>query len=136
VFCANGCRAPHKGKTCKEAEDGEEMQRVRELLKDELLKCSNPACGLEYAGKDENCDHVTCNFCKWQFCFMCLAPRGPTLTHDNMWHAEGCTYFGAHTETPKRCRLCPEGGICPRPPPLTDAGRARLGRINAEQEKK
>jgi hypothetical protein len=33
VFCANGCQAPQKGKTCREAEDTEETRRVREMFK-------------------------------------------------------------------------------------------------------
>ncbi len=83
-----------------------------------------PFC-LQMSTKDEGCNHVTCYFCKNDYCFACSAKRSPTLTHGNHYHRPSCphffTYNGEDKFLPLKCSECKRlGKLCMRPHDLVD----------------
>lgn len=69
-----------------------------------------PFCNLLFT-KNEKCDHVTCEGCKYDLCSFCSVDRRPILTHGNHFHRYGCAHFSApnnfdRSKTEEKCRTC------------------------------
>ncbi|EMF09551.1 uncharacterized protein SEPMUDRAFT_92347 [Sphaerulina musiva SO2202] len=95
----------HEGETC-----GDYQLRVRKqpgahkkhetasrkYLKAHSKKC--PKCTI-HIQKNHGCDHMTCNLCHHEFCWVCLATyNGPRGIHrrGNEAHRKGCHYLPAN----------------------------------------
>jgi len=83
-----------------------------------------PYC-LQMSAKDEGCNHVTCYFCKNDFCFVCSAKRNPILVHGNHYHRPNCPHFadwwGANQYLPDKCMECRRAKkLCTVPEDLVD----------------
>lgn len=83
-----------------------------------------PFC-LQMSAKDEGCNHVTCYFCKNDFCFACSAKRTPILVHGNQYHRPSCPNFAEYNgpdviQTDKciECKVLKK--LCPRPHDLIE----------------
>lgn len=72
------CEVPwHGGEDCEEYQarkraehpDNEKSEaKVRQTTK----QCPNPKCGVRIE-KNQGCDHMTCNWCQHEFCWLCFA---------------------------------------------------------------
>ncbi len=83
-----------------------------------------PYC-LQMSAKDEGCNHVSCYFCKNDFCFACSAKRTAILAHGNHYHRPVCAnyaaYRGPDSPSPAKCLECRAlNALCPRPHDLVD----------------
>ena len=82
--------------------------------------CLQPSC------KDDHCDHVTCIYCRNDFCFRCSAKRGPTLEHGNHYHRKECKHYTKYSGeedqySPSKCDECKRlNGLCKPPLSLID----------------
>jgi hypothetical protein len=102
----------HSGQTCDEYEV-ERKERVAQeaasiQILDETTKiCPNTKCGLHIMNISDNY-HMTCQFlnllqilwlifqgrtCKFEFCWICLAPYKPIRQRGNSFHTAGCKYY-------------------------------------------
>ena len=105
-----------------------------------------PMCGT-LATKDNNCYHVECINCRVDFCFLCAAPREPTIAHNNnAYHRPSCEFaFGNiccdnKCKTDKNMKYCEEskydpencsecrrlGALCEFPPDPEEGSRCRV----------
>ena len=87
--------------------------------------CPNPDC-LQPSTKDDKCEHVTCTYCKLDWCFYCSALRSPIITHGNHYHRECCKDYKPWLDekgndvvgdkVEKNCLECRRlGKLCERP---------------------
>eukprot|EP00831_Metopus_contortus_P052809 TRINITY_DN44350_c0_g1_i1.p1 TRINITY_DN44350_c0_g1~~TRINITY_DN44350_c0_g1_i1.p1 ORF type:complete len:276 (+),score=29.60 TRINITY_DN44350_c0_g1_i1:108-830(+) len=77
-----------------------------------------PYC-LKLSSKDEKCNHVTCDNCHNDFCFVCSAKRSPILAHGNHYHREDCKDYDDPPLKDKlepECSECAKLGKCCKPP--------------------
>ncbi|KAH4191042.1 hypothetical protein HBI23_230570 [Parastagonospora nodorum] len=110
IFCCHECgflvctthNEPfHTGETCKEydcrtksirkVEDDASIRKIERTAK----KCPGNACGI-WIQKNQGCDHMTCRQCRFQFCWVCLAPysgQGGIFQDGNSAHAWTCPHF-------------------------------------------
>lgn len=87
-YCGDGlcitCKRPWHAKTdcskVKEAEDAASLAQIQALG---AKQC--PQCGVNIE-KRGGCDHMTCDRCHHNFCWVCL------VTYDGREHAEGCIH--------------------------------------------
>lgn len=96
----------------------------------EVMPC--PFC-LQLSGKDDHCDHVTCYFCKHDYCFRCSAKRSPTLQHGNHYHRKSCKHYapydGKDDKMLPNCEECKRLGKLCRPPADLENGDIPLAEI-------
>jgi hypothetical protein len=82
------CRGPqHPGLKCHESNN---------VNFDELGLPSQqcPACNAIFTfGDKKACRHVSCLYCKYQFCYLCAAPHFNITTHSNAYHRPGCELY-------------------------------------------
>ena len=86
----------HEGLTCDDydrraAENVESERNIQETTK------ACPKCGV-HIYRDQGCDHMTCNQCQHEFCYLCRAD----------WHAGMLSQRGAHLHVPTCPRYYPE----------------------------
>ncbi|EMC91631.1 hypothetical protein BAUCODRAFT_299438 [Baudoinia panamericana UAMH 10762] len=96
-----GCNAPwHEGETCEAYQDriNEGERKRRQVVEEqdsakavERVAKLCPACGRKLE-KNGGCDHMTCQICRHEFCWSCLAHYSPILTIGNSAHEESCRY--------------------------------------------
>ena len=84
----------HEGLTCDEyshsiATDDERSQRW--ILRN-AKRC--PRCPYHIEKKD-GCDHMTCTWCRHQFCWSCLADFGPIRQDGSHRHQSSCKHYYA-----------------------------------------
>lgn len=97
---------------------------ISNMLQSGLKVSPCPYC-LQISAKDKGCNHVTCYFCKNDFCFACSAKRNPVLVHGNHYHRPSCPnfseYYGANTYIPEKCMECRRlKRLCPVPEDLVE----------------
>jgi hypothetical protein len=105
----------HSGQTCDEYEVERKERVAQEVasmqILDETTKiCPNTKCGLHVV-KISDCDHMTCKSlnllqilllifqghkCKFEFCWICLAPYRQIRQRGNSFHAAGCKYYSSN----------------------------------------
>mmetsp|Transcript_75024 Transcript_75024/g.217758 ORF Transcript_75024/g.217758 Transcript_75024/m.217758 type:complete len:341 (-) Transcript_75024:76-1098(-) len=78
-----------------------------------------PRCRAGVEKSDDGCDHLTCAQCGHEFCWSCLADRGPIYAHGNHHHRPGCQFHspwkGKDSFLPKKCTKCAlTGRACQR----------------------
>ncbi|KAF8247150.1 hypothetical protein K440DRAFT_313126 [Wilcoxina mikolae CBS 423.85] len=87
----------HSGKTCDEVEaDIQKRIKVEGITKsEELIRRTSKICpGCKFdIEKTGGCEHMTCQKCRYQFCFVCLASWTEIKEHDNSRHAKTCTFY-------------------------------------------
>ncbi|CAB4446348.1 unnamed protein product [Rhizophagus irregularis] len=66
----------HEDQTCEEYD--ENMKKPDEYLSQNTKKC--PKCSLSIE-KNEGCDHMTCDNCRYEFCWSCLREYPCRLSH-------------------------------------------------------
>jgi len=115
TFCRLCLKLAHKG-VCQERKQLiKTMKSMSSAV--EVMPC--PFC-LQLSSKDDHCDHVTCYFCKHDFCFRCSAIRSPTLEHGNHYHRKKCKHYmpyeGKDDKISQKCEKCKELGKLCRPP--------------------
>jgi len=54
--------------------------------------CPTPGCLRPYPVSDA-CQHVTCERCNLDFCFLCSAPRSLILGHAACYHRPSCDFY-------------------------------------------
>ncbi|UJR12356.1 hypothetical protein I4U23_016533 [Adineta vaga] len=52
-----------------------------------------------YIQKNEGCDHMTCRYCKHEFCWECLADYKLIASRGNSQHKTSCNYYQPDTST-------------------------------------
>lgn len=86
-YCAN-CRIKHDAKkTCEKAK--KEQETANDKWKKENTKdCPNPKCKAAIE-KNEGCNHMTCQKCRNEFCWVCLGnwPRCKCVIEREQMHA-------------------------------------------------
>ena len=97
---------------------------ISNMLQTGLKVSPCPYC-LQMSAKDQGCNHVTCYFCKNDFCFACSAKRNPILIHGNHYHRPSCpnyaNYLGPDKYNPEKCMECKRlRKICPKPNDLIE----------------
>lgn len=99
LFCIIHRSEWHTGETCQEYDDRISGRRTRreevatvQTIERTTRQCPNSECRVRIE-KDDGCDHMTCQQCKHQFCWLCLAPWGPIITYGNHRHKRNCRYW-------------------------------------------
>ncbi|PQE32898.1 RING finger protein [Rutstroemia sp. NJR-2017a WRK4] len=97
----------HTGLTCTEY-DEQQRQRLEQeaasaqfMQANNLKQCPNPKCGLRL-DKIGGCDHMTCQHCKFEFCWLCFASYEDIRKLGNEAHKPTCNYYRAN---PQRVHL-------------------------------
>ncbi|EPE29696.1 RING/U-box [Glarea lozoyensis ATCC 20868] len=95
----------HSGQTCEEydldrKEKLDQEAATNELLQRETKTCPNKSCGL-HVMKISGCDHMTCHRCRFEFCWLCLAPYQAIRAHGNHYHEKNCRYYFDDTYGPR-----------------------------------
>ncbi|ORY19712.1 hypothetical protein BCR34DRAFT_471454 [Clohesyomyces aquaticus] len=95
----------HEGETCEEYDyrrsgKKERDQKLQEEASvkaiGELTKrCPGKRCNWPIE-KNEGCDHMTCSKCRFEFCWICLAPYGPIRNRGNSAHKKSCKYHSSN----------------------------------------
>ncbi|CAD6444594.1 cbdb2440-5f9e-4382-9b39-1985fce29fd3 [Sclerotinia trifoliorum] len=85
----------HTGLTCdqyntREREKLQQEEASQKLMEKATKKC--PKCQVRIE-KNKGCDHMTCRFCKHEFCWMCFADYKLIRSRDNSAHTPTCTYY-------------------------------------------
>ena len=73
----------HEGLTCEEATSGE-LKAWVDKNKKNVSFC--PVCRT-FIEKNGGCNHMTCGFCRYEFCWACQGSAGPD---DNHFNGNGC----------------------------------------------
>ncbi|KAF2705413.1 hypothetical protein K504DRAFT_440606 [Pleomassaria siparia CBS 279.74] len=101
----------HEGETCEEystratvehhaADEAASLQFLSDMK--DCKKCPGLECGINIQ-KDGGCDHMTCNKCEHEFCWLCLAPYRGSLgiyTVGNHMHDPKCNHYRRDPGTP------------------------------------
>jgi hypothetical protein len=107
VACAKqscfSCDVPwHSGVTCaayQEAIRGDSTLATEALLMATTKKCPMCAASIE---KNDGCDHMTCQHCLGEFCWLCLADFKRIFRYGNHHHQRTCRhwsdYIPGHSE--------------------------------------
>lgn len=88
----------HSGLTCEQFDEKQKNENVAsETLKQQSSKPC-PKCGA-WVLKDppESCDKMVC-FCKYTFCYQCLADYDMIRKHGNHYHKQTCTFYAAYDD--------------------------------------
>ncbi|TVY20580.1 Uncharacterized protein LARI1_G002539 [Lachnellula arida] len=97
--CFTHKTAWHSDMTCSEydevlAKDKERTEQEaasQKFLAEETKICPNPECGL-HCTKVSGCDHMTCHFCHFEFCWNCLASFTRIRADGNTAHTNDCRW--------------------------------------------
>jgi len=84
-FCPHCNDLPHEGKTCDEMRRQRHAERwgdSKDFMENETKQC--PFC-LAWIEKNGGCNHMTCNHCRGEFCWLCF---GDWKTHQDCEHKE------------------------------------------------
>lgn len=93
--CINCDIEMHHGISCEEkAAEREAVQQHQDphtakYLGKRAKKCPGCAAPTQKTG---GCDHITCEACDYEYCWLCLADYGPIREEGNEHHAPGCKY--------------------------------------------
>ncbi|KAF1972361.1 hypothetical protein BU23DRAFT_387472, partial [Bimuria novae-zelandiae CBS 107.79] len=90
----------HEGETCDDFDrrvEQEEEQRMQEAASAKVISMLTKTCPGEGCGwnieKNGGCDHMTCTRCRYEFCWLCLAPYDSIRQDGNSAHRSGCQYY-------------------------------------------
>ena len=86
----------HTGITCDEYDEFLEEDMEGEFRSEYWKECYTkpcPNCGISIE-KSDGCDHMTCAYCYYEFCWICLADYGRITQLDNKQHKPSCKYYG------------------------------------------
>ena len=86
----------HTGITCDEYDEFLEEDMEGEFRSEYWKECYTkpcPNCGISIE-KSDGCDHMTCAYCYYEFCWICLADYGRITQLDNKQHKPACKYYG------------------------------------------
>lgn len=84
-----------------------------------------PYC-LQLSAKNECCNHVTCYYCKNDFCFACSAKSSPILAHGIHYHRPKCPNYSEcnnpENYLPTKCSECKIlKSVCKKPKDLENS---------------
>jgi len=125
-FCMVCSQPAHPRYTCEQArrraaKRGQGQCQVQEILSDGLEIKACPRCGVSICkATNDDCDHMVCQECKKEFCWICFEDRDVVLAHGCHYHAPSCKHHAAYAGPleflPNQCRECKRTGKPCKPP--------------------
>lgn len=77
----------------REQEKRDEENMTEAMIGKVSKKCPNPkGCG-QRMEKIDGCDHITCQRCRWEFCWLCLASYKDIRSKGNRAHLTSCSHY-------------------------------------------
>merc|ERR1712032_1365352 len=118
-FCTK-CRQPaHIGLFCDEARLQIGKPEVLTLSLADMNVTTCPSCNSRgVKNSEEACDHITCDLCEFEFCWICRADRNVIYAHGNHYHLKTCKHYREYDAPaalsfqylPQHCSKCKERG--------------------------
>ncbi len=101
VTCCFRHKLPfHCGMTCKQFDEKQQdLEMASETLKKQTSKPCPKCSAWVLKDPPESCDKMVC-YCKYTFCYQCLADYDQIRKHGNHYHKSTCTFY-AHYDEPK-----------------------------------